>query len=334
MRMGRCKQTRTPNAAAAAAVLVLVLLAAATAAGGAGLISVRVYDKVEIEADQIQLGKIARIDGDDARLVRELEALVIGRSPLPGKNRSLDSEDILLRLKQSGIELARIELQIPPEVQVCRGAVEIGRERIEQIVTAFIQQQFAGKGQTVRIKEVRGAEPVLVSKGSLSHQVAAPRNTALSGNLPLTVTLKVNDEIEKRVMVTAVVEVLVNAIVTTRPLGRFKPIEESDVEVRPVDVSGLPADYIADSEAVLGKRTRRLLDANTVLRPDLVESQPIVKRGDRVRIIVESAGMRITAVGEVKQKGCLGERIPVANLDTNKVIQARVVDTQTVKIDF
>jgi flagella basal body P-ring formation protein FlgA len=334
MRMGQCKQMQKPNAAAAVAVLVLVLLAAATAAGGAGLISLRVYDQVEIAADQIQLGKIARIDGDDARLVRELEALVIGRSPLPGKNRSLDRADILLRLKQSGIDLARIELQIPPEVQVSRGAVEVGRERIEQIVTAFIQQQFAGKGQTVRIKEIRGAEPVLVSKGSLSHQVAAPRNTALSGSLPLTVTLKVNNEVEKRMMVTAMVEVLVNAVVTTRPLGRLKPIEESDVEVRPVDVSGLPADYIADLDAVLNKRTRRLLDANTVLRPDLVESQPIVKRGDRVRIIVESAGMRITAVGEVKQNGCLGERISVANLDTNKVIQARVVDTQTVKIDF
>jgi hypothetical protein len=94
MRMGRCKQTQKPNAAAVVAVLVLVLLAAATAAGGAGgagLISLRVYDQVEIEADQIHLGKIARIDGDDAGLVRDLEALVIGRSPLPGKSRSLDS---------------------------------------------------------------------------------------------------------------------------------------------------------------------------------------------------------------------------------------------------
>ena len=332
--MGQCRQTQKPNAAAAGAVLVLVLLAAATAAGGAGRVSLRVYDQVEIEADQIQLGKIARIDGDDAGLVHELEAVVIGRSPLPGKSRALDSATILLRLKQSGMDLARIELQIPPEVQVSRGAVEVGRERIEQIVKEFIQQQFASKGQTVRIKEIRGAEPVLLSKGSLSHQVAAPRNTALAGSLPLTVTLKVNNDVEKRMLVTAVVEVLVNAVVTTRPLGRFKPIEESDVEVRPVDVSGLPSDYVADPEAVIGKRTRRLLDANTVLRPDLVESQPIVKRGDRVRIIVESAGMRITAVGEVKQTGCLGERGPVANLYTNKVIQARVVDAQTVKIDF
>ena len=30
----------------------------------------------------------------------------------------------------------------------------------------------------------------------------------------------------------------------------------------------------------------------------------------------------------------VGERISVANLDTNKVIQARVMDPQTVKIDF
>jgi flagellar basal body P-ring formation protein FlgA len=332
--MGQSKQRQKPKAAAAAAVLVLVLLVAATAAGGAGLVSLRVYDRVEVEADQIQLGKIARIDGDDAGLVRELEALVIGRSPLPGKSRSLDDGAILLRLKQCGIDLARIELQIPAEVQVTRGAVEVSRERIEQIVEEFIQQQVAGKNQAMTIKEIRGAEPVLLPKGRLSHQVAAPRNTALAGSLPLTVTLKVNDEVEKRMMVTAVVEVLVNALVTTRPLGRFKPIEESDVEVRQVDVSGLPSDYIAEPEAVLGKRTRRLLDANTVLRPDLVESQPIVKRGDRVRIIFESAGMRITAVGEVKQKGCLGERIPVTNLDSNKVIQARVVDTQTVKIDF
>src|SRR3972149_948433 len=101
MRMGRCKQTQKPNAAAAVVILVLALLAAATAAGGAGLTSLRVYDQVEIEADQIQLGQIARIDGDDAGLVRELEAVVIGRSPLPGKSRSLDSAAILARLKQS-----------------------------------------------------------------------------------------------------------------------------------------------------------------------------------------------------------------------------------------
>jgi flagella basal body P-ring formation protein FlgA len=39
-------------------------------------------------------------------------------------------------------------------------------------------------------------------------------------------------------------------------------------------------------------------------------------------------------VGEAKQKGCVGERIPVVNLDSNKLIHARVVDGQTVRIEF
>jgi flagella basal body P-ring formation protein FlgA len=130
----------------------------------------------------------------------------------------------------------------------------------------------------VRIKEIRGAEPVLLPKGSLSHQVAAPRNTALSGSLPLTVTLKVNDDCEKRMLVTAVVEVLVNAVVTTRPLGRFKPIEESDVEVRPVDVSGQPDPSPIPRRCSQAHR-RLLMPTRCCGRTWW--NQPIVKRGPR-----------------------------------------------------
>jgi hypothetical protein len=124
MRMGRCKQTQKSNAAAAVAILLLVLLAAATAAGGAGIISLRVYDQVEIEADQIPLGKIARIDGDDAGFVRELEAVVIGRSPCRGKACRWTA-------RPSSCVLNRAALDVPgsscrsPEVQVRRGAVEV-----------------------------------------------------------------------------------------------------------------------------------------------------------------------------------------------------------------
>jgi flagella basal body P-ring formation protein FlgA len=85
---------------------------------------------------------------------------------------------------------------------------------------------------------------------------------------------------------------------------------------------------------LIGKRTRRPVDAGTVLRQELVELPPIVKNGDRVRIIAETAGLRISALGQVKQKGCQGELIQVMNLDSNKVIHARVVDAQTVRIEF
>jgi flagella basal body P-ring formation protein FlgA len=324
---------RASRVCAAAAALVLWCVAAA--AWGAGLTSVRVFDRVEVDSDQILLGAIARIDGDDSGRVRELQELAVGRSPLPGKSRVIDDAAIRMRLKQSGFDPAGIDLQVPGEVEIRRGSVELGREHIEEIVTGFLREQLRDRGlERVQVKEIRGAETMVLPKGRLSWQVSAPRNAALTGSVPLAVMLKVNDDFERRVNVTAVVEVRVKAVVSSRPLGRFKPIEESDIEVREVDLAGLPADYISDAESVIGKRTRRAVDAHAVLRPDLVELPPVVKRGDRVKIVAESAGMRVTAMGEVKQKGCVGERIPVVNLDSNKVVHAHVVDGQTVRIEF
>jgi flagella basal body P-ring formation protein FlgA len=303
-------------------------------AGAAESASVRFYDQAEVVADQILLGRIARVDGSDARLVAALDAVVLGRSPLPGKTRTLDRATILARLKQNGIDPALIDLQIPPEVAVTRAGITIGREQIEQIISAFIQQQAAGQAETVRIKDIRAAEPVVLPQGHLVTRVLAPRNTELAGTVPLTVVFKVDDDAEKRVWVTVSLERLRKVVVARRPLGRFKPIEDEDLEVKAVDAAGLPADCVTNPEMVIGKRTRRPVDSGAVLRHELVELPPLVKNGDRVRIIAETAGLRISALGQVKQKGCQGELIQVMNLDSNKVIHARVVDSQTVRIEF
>jgi flagella basal body P-ring formation protein FlgA len=178
------------------------------------------------------------------------------------------------------------------------------------------------------------AEPVQLPKGPFTARVSAPKNSELAGHVPLQVVFTVEPDFERRIGVTASLEQRVNVVVARRPLGRFKPIDAADVELRAVDVAGLPADRIDDPEVVIGKRTRRALDSGTVLRPDLLEFPPLVKRGDRVRIIAESAGLRISAFGQVKQKGAQGELIPVVNLDSNKVIHARVVDSMTVRIEF
>ncbi|MCU0538619.1 MAG: flagellar basal body P-ring formation chaperone FlgA [Desulfobacterales bacterium] len=316
----------------AAAGLVVLLTAAAW---GAGPTSVRVFDRAEIDGDQLLLGAIARVDGDDARQVHALREVILGRSPLPGKSRTLDEALIRMRLKQAGFDPAEIDLQVPGEVRISRGTVEVDRERIEAIASAWIGDRLRERGlERAQVREIRGAESLLLPRGRISWEISAPRHTPLAGSVPLAVIFKVDDEAERRVNLTAVVEARVQAVVSTRPLGRFKPIEAGDLELRELDLAGLPADYIADPELVIGKRTRRAVDANAVLRPDLVELPPVVKRGDRVRIVAETAGLRISAAGEVKQKGCVGERIPVVNLDSNRVIHALVVDAQTVRIEF
>jgi flagella basal body P-ring formation protein FlgA len=328
------RRDRPRQLTALAAVAGCLLWAVAGIAWAAGPTSVRCYDQVDIASDQILLGNIAQVDGSDETLVRRLEAVVLGRSPLPGKTRALDPAAILTRIKQSGIDPAQLDLQIPADVVVKRAAVTIDREQIEQIIRGYIQQQTRGAEDTLRIKDIRISEPVVLPQGRLTTRVVAPKSTEWAGTVPLSVVFKVDDEAEKRVWVTVSLERLTRVVVARRPLGRYKPIDDDDLEVKAVDAAGLPADCITNPEVVIGKRTRRPVDAGSVLRPDLVEFPPLVKNGDRVRIIAETSGLRISAAGQVKQKGCQGELIQVVNLDSNKVVYARVVDAQTVKIDF
>jgi flagella basal body P-ring formation protein FlgA len=321
------------RAAAAAAGAVLLLAAAAAIAAGA-IVSVRMNDRVEIDADQILLGRVARIDGGDGPLASELAAVPLGRSPLPGKSRTLEGPFIEMRLRQSGIDPASLDLQIPAEVVVTRGAIEIRAAEIEEAVRQFILRQFAGRPEAVKIREIRNVEPVLLPRGKVSLEVTAPRNATLAGSVPLQVAVKAGEDFEKRIWVTAVLETRVEAVVAKRPLGRYKPLDEDDIEVRPVDLGDLPSDYLSDPGMVVGKRTRRALDSGTVMRPDLLESPPIVKRGDRVVIVAETGGLRVTTLGQVKQKGALGETIPIVNLDSNRIVYGRVVDARTVRVDF
>jgi flagella basal body P-ring formation protein FlgA len=101
-----------------------------------------------------------------------------------------------------------------------------------------------------------------------------------------------------------------------------------------MDLTELPVGVMTDADDIIGKRARRNIDAGDILRPDLIEMPPLVKRGDMVVIVAESRGIKVTATGEVKSDGLRGERVKVVNLDSNKHFTARVVDKQTVSVEF
>ena len=96
----------------------------------------------------------------------------------------------------------------------------------------------------------------------------------------------------------------------------------------------LPSNIVTDFREVLGKRARRNINSKTVMRTDLIEYPPLVRRGDMVMIVAETKGLKITALGKVRNSGRRGEKIRVVNVDSQKSVFARVVDANTVQIEF
>lgn len=313
------------------AVFMLILAAKISASA---LIHVRVFENIEIDGETILLGKIAEIEGNDSGLIENLRQIVIANAPLPGRSRKLKGNLLELRLKQNDVDLNRLDLRMPPEVTVTRRCIEVSREEMQTLVSSYLLKNMPAVGGDVRIKEVHVAESVQLPVGHVTYKVTPPRNLKMIGKIPISIQFDVNGNYQKQVSAMATVEVLAEVVVTKRPLGRHTPLTEDDIELQRMDLSNVPDNVITDPEAILGKRTRRAIGAKTLLRRDLVELPPLVKRGDLVMIIAESDGFKITALGQVKKRGRLGERIPVINFDSKKILYARVVDANTVKVDY
>ncbi len=295
---------------------------------------VHVSTMTQIDGEHILLGKIAKIEGHDPHLIKRLSGVVIGRSPLPGKRREIKASVVKRRLKQNRIDPAQLVLQIPPRFFVERSFIEISQEKIKALVSDYISHNLINNLSDARIKDIQVSGNLKLPGGRITYTVKPPRNHDRTGKIPLTVNFDVNGKFYKRVWATATVEVFTNVVVTRKPLGRHKPITEDDIEMQKMDLAKLPSDVITDPEVILGQRTRRAIGSHTVLRSNLVEFPPLVKRGDVVVILAETGGMKITTLGQVKKKGRLGERIPVMNFDSKKVLYARVLDSNTVKVEF
>ena len=316
-------------------MLAVAFIVGATAElSAAPLTTIRVRDRVEVDGDEVLLGQIAEIQGSDFQMIRHLNDIVIGKAPLPGKSRQYDENYLKMRLKQYQIDLASVILEAPEQIEVLRSCIKIEKQKIEEIISNFLIQSISQGNKNIRIKEIRVPEEVLLPKGQISYKVTAADSQPLRGRCSIAVEFSVNGYDQKKIWAIATIEVLGTVVVTRKPLGRYKPIGEDDIELKTMDLSDLPDDVITDTEAVLGMRTRRAIGAQVPLRADTVELPPLVKRGDLVVIIAESRGLKITTRGQVKKKGRLGEQVPVVNLDSNKVIYARVIDANTVKVDF
>ena len=315
-------------------ILVILTSFAVSNAAAQPAVKVDVRPTSSVDRDMVMLGDIAAIDGDDPQLVARLKSVTVARSPLPGSKRNLSAGEVMIRLKQAGIDTARIQLITPAAASITRKSVTIEGRQIKEIVKDFVRRNLPNPRVEVTIKEIRVPEKLVLPGGQVRYEVTSgPRGETL-GTFAVGVTFRVNESYERKIWAKVTLEALADAVVTVRALGRYRPITEDDIAVRKIDLSELPANAITDPEEVIGKRTKRAVHSNRVLSTDLVELPPLVKRGDLVTIVAQMEGLKITTLGQVKKKGRQGERIPVLNMDSKKVIFARVLDANTVSVEF
>lgn len=300
----------------------------------AGDISISASKNVVVNQSTITIGDIASVAGDDTDLVQQIRQVSLGNAPALGFVRNMEKSYIDIRLRQTRIDPTRIALLLPDTIEITRNSCEVPRSEIERIALEYLQPRLPYDRNKTRVTFAGTVEKVLLSDPDFITQVSLPGRSDMLGSVPLMVQFLVKNQVEKKIWVTASVSVESQVVVAKKPINRRQVISEDMLDLVAGDLAKLPANALANIDEVVGKRALRLINTNEILRVDLVEMPPLVKRNDIVTLVAEKGLLRITAKGEVKENGRRGERIRVVNLDSNKLIYARVLDGNTVRVEF
>ncbi len=299
------------------------------------MITIKVFEQSEINSDEIFLSEISELIGNDYELIETLKNISIGTAPLPEEVKGIYENTIMIHLRKHHVDLSKVVLMLPKNAVVTRKSMEVTVNHIEKIVRAFLKETMPWDWEKVKIGKFQAnVEKVLVPEGRLSYEVVPSKQTDYLGTIPLCVNIMVDDQPNVKVWASVDISVITEVVAARKPLGRYQLIGEDDIHLVKMNLAELPCDAMTDLGDALGKRTKRMIRSKTVLRPDLLELPPVVKRGSIVSIIAEAPGIKVTALGKVKEKGRKGQVIQVENLDSNKGIYARVLDSNTVVVDF
>ena len=297
-------------------------------------VELRLTESAQVDGPDIVLEDIADIICADPHQAEKVGQLVVAKAPLPGQSRKLRSSFIALRLRQYELDSDRVKITGAPATKVTARSMEVKAEQVRRIVSEFVEKADLWGSADTTITDIQIGPDRTFPPGRLSYRVVSSKGLKKSGLLRLSVMFEVDGWFRKSVPAVVRISVMRDVVVARRPIGRYKPITDEDIKLQRMDLTDLPAHIFTGIGEIIGKRAKRKIPANSVLRQDMIETPPLVHRGSMVLIVAESGGLKVTTLGEVKSSGYLGQRVKVMNLDSKKKIFARVVDENTVRVDF
>ncbi len=313
--------------------MALLFLLSVTVAA-ADPLQIALTTKATVDEEHILLGDIAQIKGGENGQIEKLGQIDLGRAPSPGESQTIHRRQVEARLKQNGLDPSQYHLEDAGPIKVFRTYAGVSDAQIRAAVEAFIKNHAPWQPDQMKIRPIGYNESHKLPPGELRLQVMAPKHTDWVGAIPFQVRLLVDGQQAKRVSVSAYIEVWQEVVVAVKPLGRNQPINRDDLQLQRMNMARVPANALVSLDQALGYRANRAIAVNSVLRTDQVDLPPVIRKGDVVQMLAESSQLKITTQAVAQENGGLGQTIQVINLASRKNVHARIIDAQTVKVEF
>ena len=284
-------------------------------------------------SERITLGNLAQADGAEAAafLERWGNRPVLDAPPVVGARRTLE-RDAMRQAILRAVGPSVPEVDIPAQVVVQRGGQVFAMEVVRGALERVLLEQLRPLGDEVALRDWRLPAWFFVPiEETVRIRLAPPQPR------PGVVVLRLEavdgaGQVVASVTGEVTADVWQNVPCTVRSLARGEILDAAVVRSVRVNMAEIPRP-VWDGAGVGAVRARGNIPAGRVILAEMVEPVPVVERGRTVTLVYEGPALRLAVPAQILEDGGVGSRVRVRNLQSQRVVVARVVDSTTVRVE-
>mgnify|MGYP001564656822 FL=1 len=207
-------------------------------------------------------------------------------------------------------------------------------EEIKESATDFLLRTLPWEKEQLEIDiyyqggkiTIPSGEKLLVYKGH-----GGSRNV---GRIPITLEIQVDGIFQKRIGINSRVMVSQKVVKTSRQIKRGEIFTRNNIHLETIKTERILGNTIQNIEDALGNEAVNYLPNGRSLLQRSMKKPALGSKGEKIMILAEKNGMKITTPGILKEDGYENAMVQVLNIESKKMIYGRLVDANTVKVSF
>ncbi len=315
-----------------ASLTVVLLLCGLCPASGGNKPALRMHlpRAVRARGAALNLGLIGVIRSSDAKILKKASDIPMGRMPFSGEKITFDRRTILSRLATAGINPSMIRITGAEKVLVMLDETTFKAARLVRSADAFLKKTRPGPaGCSWRLVRQPGDMKVPTEENI---QLKPCLGKAATKGYVTVVVAAVGGkrELGRAKMLFRLVYPMRQAV-AIKDITSGEIFTQKNTVVRVVSVDRRPTgDWISP----FGLIAARDIPAGKAIRSGLMKAKRpiiVVRRKQAVQMKVVGLGFVVTGIGQALSDGRVGDLIKVRNIDSKRVVTARVAFDGTVR---
>jgi len=122
--------------------------------------------------------------------------------------------------------------------------------------------------------------------------------------------------------------------VASNQLLRGHRISPNDISLAEMDIEKLKYGYFTKPEPILGMQLKRSLTINAPFTPKLLRFPIVIQRGEHVTISAQASALSVKTNGIALGSGTVGEKIPIRNTKSQRIVEGRIISAGHVAVNM